>query len=130
MSAEYFEAKRDEGKLKWRLLPWSALSWVVKVLVFGARKYNKDSWKAVPDALERYREAAFRHAIAYEMGEIFDEESGLPHTAHLACNALFMIFLEEQEGLYINPQRYDIRRGSSFVSSVVDVKKADQCGAV
>lgn len=42
--------KKDEGKLRWSLLPWDALEEVVKVLMFGADKYTfkyENKWEAL-----------------------------------------------------------------------------------
>lgn len=42
--------KKDEGKLRWSLLPWDALEAVVRVLMFGANKYTfkyENKWEAL-----------------------------------------------------------------------------------
>jgi hypothetical protein len=105
----YHEAKHDLGKLRWDCLPWPAVEQVVAVLTFGAEKYQAWSWPTVPDARRRYFAATIRHAVAWLRGEKIDPESGLPHLAHLVCNALFLLSfdlgeakppagLEEREG--------------------------------
>lgn len=81
--------KFDADKPRVNLLPWDALLQVAHVLTFGAKKYAADSWRTVPNALDRYEGALLRHWIAKEQGEWLDPESGLPHWAHIACNALF-----------------------------------------
>ena len=81
--------KYDNGKPRMWLLPFDALVWVGKVLTFGADKYAADSWRTVPNALERYASADLRHAERIQAGEWLDPESGLPHWAHRACNVLF-----------------------------------------
>ena len=43
---------------------------------------------------QRYRDALYRHWLAYLRGEKYDLESGLPHLWHLACNAAFLIEME------------------------------------
>ena len=86
--------KHDAGKTRPSLLPWSALQPVIDVLEFGAKKYSAGGWKKVSP--ERYREALLRHAMAYaEDPEGADADSGLPHLAHLACNALFLLWFRE-----------------------------------
>ena len=72
-------------------MPWSALSHVVDVLMFGALKYERDQWQLVPDGERRYLAAAFRHLTAYSDGELLDQESGLPHLAHAVCCLLFIL---------------------------------------
>lgn len=93
----YHEAKHDLGKLRWDCLPWPAVEQVVAVLTFGAEKYSAWSWPSVPDARRRYFAAAIRHAVAWLRGEKTDPESGLPHLAHLACNALFLLSFDLDE---------------------------------
>ena len=62
--------------------------------MYGTNKYgNPDNWKQVEK--ERYRDAAFRHFLAYlDNPEGVDEESGLPHLSHLACNIAFLCEME------------------------------------
>ncbi len=87
-------AKLDAGKPRWSLLPWQAVARVVEVLEYGARKYAVDNWRLVPDARRRYFDAAQRHLLAWWGGELVDAESGLPHLAHAACCALFLLAFE------------------------------------
>lgn len=87
--------KFDGDKLDYTLLPWDSIEDIVKVLEFGARKYARDNWKNVE--AERYVKAAFRHLIAYQQGETVDQESGLPHLAHLGCCVLFLLNLEKSK---------------------------------
>lgn len=72
-----------------------ALTGVGKVLTYGFNKYGgKHGWKALSDAVKRYEAAMIRHQLAKASGEINDPESGLPHSLHIACNALFLAQLE------------------------------------
>lgn len=92
--------KYDGGKPRWVLLTQgchAALRRVVEVLTFGAKKYQAHSWHKVENGQERYRDALYRHLSAYEGGEVNDPESGLPHLAHVATNALFILELEERK---------------------------------
>lgn len=84
--------KLDDEKTRWDLVPWPALELVAQALTLGAAKYPEpDNWRRVPNARRRYFAAAIRHAVAWLRGERLDPESGLPHLAHLACNALFLL---------------------------------------
>jgi hypothetical protein len=69
------------------------LAKAVDVLGFGAKKYGRDSWRLVPDAIDRYYSAAMRHLAAMATGETHDPESGLEHLGHFACNVLFLLEL-------------------------------------
>lgn len=81
--------KTDLDKREYSLLPWAAVGLTVDVLAWALRKYPRDNWTLVRP-VRRYADAAARHLEAIMRGEINDPESGLPHAAHLACNALFI----------------------------------------
>ena len=84
--------KYDEDKLDYTLLPKSGLDEVVRVLMYGAKKYPEpDNWKRVPDARNRYNRAIMRHMFSEIDGETIDKESNLYHLAHAACSALFAL---------------------------------------
>lgn len=83
--------KFDQDKPQWTLVPFKALDEVVKVLTIGARKYAPDNWKKVPNARQRYIDAAFRHMSAYASGEKLDAETGKSHLAHAMCCLLFLL---------------------------------------
>lgn len=92
-------AKADAGKARPTLCP-SELIWAVTAIrEYGCRKYHDpDNWKRVEP--QRYKDAAYRHWLAYLGGEEKDPESGLPTLWHVACNIAFLIALEdEQNGL-------------------------------
>lgn len=87
-------AKADAGKLQLTLVPTAAIRAVARIRMYGNEKYgDPDNWKQVEP--ERYRDAAFRHFLAYlDDPESKDEESGLPHLWHLACNIAFLCEME------------------------------------
>ena len=89
--------KFDGNKLQYGLVPPLALRETVKVLTFGAQKYEPDNWRRVPDGPRRYFDAAQRHIWAYKEGEIIDPESGVNHLAHAVCCLMFMLDLDEGE---------------------------------
>ena len=86
--------KYDDGKLRPDYIPPYALTQLAEVLTFGAKKYEAHSWRTVPNAKERYFAALMRHMLAYHSGEQDDEETGLPHMAHIMCNAAFLTELD------------------------------------
>lgn len=89
--------KFDKGKNRLDLLPFDALQDVARVLTYGTQKgYPESSWRNVTDGRKRYMAAALRHLFARVRGEYTDPESGLPHLAHFACNALFMCALDDE----------------------------------
>jgi hypothetical protein len=74
-----------------------ALEAVATVSAYGAKKYkvaySEQNWRAVDQARGRYLDAMVRHAAAHAAGETDDPESGLPHLAHAAWNALALLEL-------------------------------------
>lgn len=91
--------KFDGGKLDYTLVPFEGLDEIVKVLMFGAKKYDRDNWRHVDNAAQRYTAAAFRHLTAYNKGETVDPETGVSHLAHAGCCLLFLLALEKQNGI-------------------------------
>lgn len=90
--------KLDDGKPRWDLLPHVSVAQVVAVLSFGAKKYAPDNWRTVQGWRWRYYAAAWRHAVAWWLGERHDPESGLHHLAHAACCMLFLLELDMTDG--------------------------------
>ena len=82
--------KNDQEKPVMSLLPFEALKEVAKILTFGMGKYGPHNWRGGMK-WSRIESAMLRHYEAYARGEDFDGESKLYHTAHLACNALFLL---------------------------------------
>ena len=73
---------------------------VADVLAFGAKKYSPDNWRLCEreDGIKRYTEAMTRHAMAIYRGDKNDPESGLPHAAHAACCAMFILYFTHGMG--------------------------------
>lgn len=81
--------KFDQDKPDYSLVPFEVLDEVVKVLTYGANKYDRFNWEFVED--KRYQAAALRHISAYMQGEMLDQESGYEHLAHAICNLMFLM---------------------------------------
>lgn len=94
--------KFDQDKPQWTLVPFKAFDEVVKVLTIGAKKYAPDNWKKVPNARQRYIDAAFRHMSAYASGEKLDAETGKSHLAHAMCCFLFLLAFDLDSSLEEN----------------------------
>lgn len=91
------DVKADAGKLQLTLVPTSIIRAIAKVRMYGVEKYHDpENWRNVE--ISRYRDAAYRHFLAYlDDPKGIDAESGLPHLHHLACNIAFLIEMEEQK---------------------------------
>lgn len=92
----YAGTKFDADKLPVDLVPGEAIEAIAQVLDFGRKKYTENGWQSVPDAQRRYFAAALRHMIAFQKGEHFDPDSGLPHLDHALCNLAFLAFFDRQ----------------------------------
>ena len=90
--------KSDAGKLPLTAVPRAIIRAIGEVRYYGMNKYPNggiDNWKKVDP--QRYRDAAFRHFLAYlDDPDGYDEESGLPHLWHLATNIAFLIELDKE----------------------------------
>ena len=71
-----------------------ALSGVTAVCEEGMCKYGRGTWKGISNPLERYRNAMRRHQLAKASGEKVDTETGLPHSWHIAWNAMAIAQIE------------------------------------
>ena len=88
-------AKADYGKEQLTLVPRRIIHDICAIRMYGNEKYgDPDNWKTVEP--ERYRNAAFRHFLAY-LDDPYgvDKESGFPHLWHWCCNAAFLCELED-----------------------------------
>lgn len=88
------EAKADAGKVQLTLVPRRIIWDIAAIRMYGNQKYgDPENWRQVE--VSRYRDAAFRHFLAYlDNPDAVDEESGLPHLWHLACNISFLCEME------------------------------------
>ncbi len=94
--------KFDKGKPEYGLLPAHALEEVVKVLTFGASKYDRDNWKELNNLKSRYFDASQRHSWAIKRGEDEDPESGYHHVAHSIACLLFYLESELNSDIITN----------------------------
>lgn len=86
-------AKADKGKLPISLVPMFIIKCIAAIRKYGEEKYHApNNWVLVDK--QRYVDAMWRHLIAYQEGEIYDKESGLPHLWHAACNMAFILEME------------------------------------
>jgi hypothetical protein len=89
--------KLDKEKLRWDLVPIKPMESIIRILMFGAKKYGDQNWEHVPDSQKRYYSACMRHLTAWWDGEKIDPESGESHLAHAAACLLFMLWHEQNK---------------------------------
>jgi len=85
--------KFDEDKDPWDLAPWDAFRAIVKVLKFGAVKYERRNWEKGM-AWSRCYAAAMRHLIAWHERDPKDPDTGFSHLWHAGCCIAFLISYE------------------------------------
>jgi len=80
----------NTGKAELHQVPSSLNFAVAKTLMYGAQKYEKGNWRKGMSWMSVY-DCLQRHMMKWLDGEMVDEESGLPHLYHAACNIAFLI---------------------------------------
>ena len=95
-----------DKKPRWDLLPIDELGGVVDVYTAGAKKYGENRWQTLPNGVNRYLGAFFRHLTAYKRGEQFDPEDGCLHLDKCIWNMIAVrhCFLADKG---INPNTSD-----------------------
>lgn len=84
--------KHDGGKARLDLVPAEIIEAVGAVMTHGAEKYGEGSYRNVEP--KRYRAALMRHIAKWLK---IDDDSGLPHLWHIACNVAFLLELDKYE---------------------------------
>lgn len=88
--------KYDQDKLQYSLIPPYALEQIAKNLTIGLKKYReRNNWKKVHGAEQRYLDALYRHLEAHRRGELYDTDSSVPEMLHMAAVAVNAMFLLE-----------------------------------
>ena len=103
--------RKNQGKTRYDLIPSYAQEQYAEVMTFGANKYSDRNWEKGM-AWSKVIASLKRHIQAIEMGEDYDQESGLLHSAHVMCNAGFLTEFykiypqgDDRPHLYLNPFR-------------------------
>lgn len=91
-------AKVDAGKPMAGILGDFGLAMmsVAEVGTFGANKYSRGGWQSVPNGIERYTDAMWRHILKEKYDKI-DADSNCLHAAQIAWNALARLELMLRE---------------------------------
>lgn len=98
-------AKLDAGKIRPDLVLGGfprALTEVCKVGTFGAEKYTDDGWLYVENGIRRYADAAGRHKLKSDAGELYDQDAKergwqIRHDAQVIWNLLAALELTLRE---------------------------------
>jgi len=84
----------SDKKLRYSLVPMAEFQEVIEVLTKGSEKYADDNWKFVEGGRNRYYDAMMRHIYAYHLVSKDDPETDNSHLAHVICNALFLMWMD------------------------------------
>lgn len=84
--------KADDGKIDWCILPIGASEEIIKVFMFGEKKYARGNFLN-GDGLDYTRviKSLLRHIYEFAKGEDNDPESGLSHIAHAGANVYMLL---------------------------------------
>ncbi len=85
--------KYDEDKDPWHLAPFDAFRAIVRVLAYGAKKYEPRNWERGMN-WSRIFAATQRHLTKWWNGEDADKETGMSHLWHAGCCIVFLIAYE------------------------------------
>ncbi|QDP46889.1 MAG: hypothetical protein Unbinned1529contig1001_4 [Prokaryotic dsDNA virus sp.] len=88
--------RHNRGKIRMSLVDPEFCKDVAEVAQMGAKKYGRDNWfkgQEYTTTLDSLK----RHLHAFECGTQTDSESGLHHLAHVACNAMFLLYFERHD---------------------------------
>ncbi len=82
-------------KLPWHLFPVECIEEILKVFAMGAKKYSEDNWRT-PPYFKRHEitNSMKRHQAWIEKGHLYDDESRLLHSAHVAWNAVAQLYYD------------------------------------
>jgi len=101
---------------------------VAMVSEYGDRKYSvgehyTDQWIKLPDGLNRYGDAEARHLIKpFATGPYDDHDSGLPHLAQKAWNAMAELERAIRDGVIEVRRGNDIKDGKPVLGTARAVK--------
>lgn len=115
--------KYDQGKLRWDLLPLTLIEDIVKIYTFGANKYGENTWQNLEGGYNRYKAAMFRHLMEFEKGNVNDNESGLNHLAHMAWNAIAMLYLSKPIKVDANVEEKIKKDVIDYVNIIIEKNK-------
>ncbi len=86
--------KFDSGKPRMSLLAYGPLAWLARAMEQGLYKYTRGNWQELKGEENRYRmiDALGRHTQKFIGGEWLDQESKLPHLAHVMANCMMLLW--------------------------------------
>ena len=91
--------KYDSEKIRFDLVPPECEAMIAAVLTIGSLKYSANNWQKIEDIQTRYFNAECRHMNAKRLGEVFDPETGLPHSAQAVASLIFILWEDIKDNI-------------------------------
>jgi hypothetical protein len=88
--------KKDDGKLRYDLIPPEALEELARVYTIGAAKYADNGWLNEPMRWGRIYRAMIGHALKWWAGETYDQTDGQHHLSSVAWCAFSLMVYEKR----------------------------------
>lgn len=102
--------KKSEGKPSLNKIYPKFIEDIAKTLDFGDNKYGLMNWKNYKD-INDLTSALFQHYNQFNSGELLDSQSGLSHLAHIASNAMMLMWLIDNDVVEIKDLYYNNKQG-------------------
>ncbi len=121
----------NKGKMMYGLIPWQWLESLANIFTFGAKKYAPNNWKKSLNTedhnvlIEDRISSLLRHYVSWRKGEIDDPESGEHHLAHVAWNALMIVWYDKNSNLVICDKQVSTVKSLNKKISSEDVSDED-----
>jgi|GEM_PF-5757451 len=98
--------KNDSGKAKLSLVDPSFAEGMARVLEIGEKEYGPGNWRKPGLGYARVIDAMKRHTLAIERGEDIDPVSGEPHAYHIASNAMFLQYYNDNNQVELDDRHF------------------------
>lgn len=86
--------KNSKNKTRWNIVPFEIIEQIAEILTYGAERYGDNTWKNVDKKL--WYDAMMRHVAEYSKGKKYnDKDWNHHHLMHAICNAMFIVYIEQ-----------------------------------
>ena len=125
--------KFDTGKPRYSLIPDMVLLEVVKVLTYGAAKYDEDqsdpNWRHVPDARNRYYDATMRHVEDWKHNDSHhDPETGFHPLAHAIADLMFLMQIDLENSVEQGDAQCSVDEFEQVIADDIQKKVGENIG--
>lgn len=118
VSGGHKDLKADQGKLRYDLIPVTALEGIAEIFTYGSNKYDEFNWYKSMKPM-RYYAAAMRHIMSLQKGSKIDPESGLRHIDHAIVSLIMYRELTEKVELL------GLNKPTTYKQSIENIKNEE-----